>query len=57
VKGYFLRVFGRNPENYIELFNHIIQNLEWFSQTKEEIEAILEKEKETTESKFLPITL
>jgi len=52
-----LRVFGRNPENYIELFNHIIQNLEWFSQTKEEIEAILEKEKETTESKFLPITL
>ncbi len=57
MKGYFLRVFGRNPENYIELFNHIIQNLEWFSQTKEEIEAILEKEKETTESKFLPITL
>jgi len=48
---------SRNQENYLELYNHIIQNLDWFSQTKEEIEAVLEKEQETPEDKFLPITL
>jgi hypothetical protein len=35
----------------------MIQNLDLLSQIKEEIEAILEKEKETPEDKFTSITL
>jgi len=50
-------VKSRTSQNYIELYKHIIQNLEWFNHAKEEIEAILEKEQVTPEDKFTPITL
>ena len=49
-------IFCRDAENYLELFHHIIQNLDWFSVTKEEIEAISAKEQDQ-KSQSMHITL
>ena len=47
---------GRDAENSLELFHHIIQNLDWFSITKEEIEAISAKDADQ-KSQSIHITL
>jgi len=54
--GFLIEGIGRDAENSLELFNHIIQNLDWFSITKEEIEAISAKDAEQNKQS-LHITL